>query len=117
MQFHELGTQILLEDSAINEDVIVYTVPVNKIFHLVSAGTSTNGGAIGTVKGCIRNASNVVQKTIGKMKIGATTLVFPSIPFSPCWPVKMTAGWNMCIHSDAAILEGTLSIFGIETDV
>ena len=116
MEFHIPGTQILLEDSAINEDVIVYTVPVGKIFYLVSAGTGTNGGAVGTVKGCIRNASNVVQKTIGKMKIGATTLVFPSIPFQPSWPVKMTAGWYLCVHSDALVLEGTLSIFGLEVD-
>ena len=116
MQFHIPGTQILLEASATDDDVVVYTVPVGKIFHLVSAGTSTDGGAVGTVKGCIHNALDVVQKTIGAMKIGATTLVFPSIPFSPCWPVIMTAGWNMCVHSDAAILEGTLSIFGIEAD-
>ena len=116
MDFHGPSTQILLEASAINEDVIVYTVPVGKIFYLISAGTSTNGGAVGNIKGCIRNDLNVVQKTIGAMKIGATTLVFPSIPFSPGWPVKMTAGWNMCVHSDAAILEGTLSIFGLEVD-
>ena len=54
MDFHGPSTQILLEDSAINDEAIVYTVPVGKIFHLISAGTSTNGGAIGTVKGCIK---------------------------------------------------------------
>ena len=116
MDFHGPSTQILLEDSATDDETIIYTVPVNKIFHLISAGTSTDGGAIGTVRGCIKNALGVIQKTIGLMKVGATTLVFPSIPFSPGWPVKMTAGWNMCIHSDAAILEGTLSIFGLEVD-
>jgi len=116
MDFYGPRTQILLEDSAINDDVIVYTVPVGKIFHLISAGVSTDGGAIGTVKGCIHNELDVLQKTIGKMKIGATTLVFPSIPFSPNWPVKMIAGWYLCIHSDAVLLEGTLSIFGLEVD-
>ena len=116
MEFHSPRTQILLEDSAIDEETIVYTVPVNKIFYLVSAGTSSGGEAIGKVKACIHNALGVIQKTIGAMKIGATTLVFPSIPFSPCWPVEMPAGWYMCIHSDAATLEGTLSIFGFEVN-
>ena len=116
MDFHGPRTQILLEASATDDHAIVYTVPDGKIFHLISAGTSTDGGAVGTVKACIHNALGVVQKTIGKMKIGATTLVFPSIPFSPNWPVKLIAGWYMCIHSDAASLEGTLSIFGLEVD-
>jgi len=116
MEFHGPRTQILLEDSAINEDVTVYTVPVGKKFYLISAGTSTNGGAIGSIYACVKNALGVVQKTIGAMKIGATTLVFPSIPFSPGWPVTLTAGWYMCVHSDAALLEGTLSIFGFEVD-
>ena len=116
MEFHGPSTQILLEASIINDHIAVYTVPEGKIFHLISAGTSTNGAAVGTVRGCIKNDLGVIQKTIGLMKIGATTLVFPSIPFSPCWPVKMTAGWYLCVHSDALVLEGTLSIFGLEVD-
>jgi len=116
MEFHGPRTQILLEASAINDDVTVYTVPVGKKFLLVSAGTSTDGGAIGSIKGCITDDLDVIQKTIGAMKIGATTLVFPSIPFSPGWPVTLIAGWKMCVHSDAALLEGTLSIFGFEVD-
>jgi len=116
MEFHGPRTQILLEEAAINDDVVVYTVPVGKKFYLVSAGTSSNGAAVGTVKACIHNELDVIQKTIGAMKIGATALVFPSIPFSPSWPVEMTAGWYMCVHSDTALLEGTLSIFGMEVD-
>ena len=116
MNFHGPKTQILLEASATDDHATVYTVPAGKKFYLVNAGISTDGGAVGSVKGCIHNALGVVQKTIGEMKIGATALVFPSIPFSPNYPVVLIAGWYMCIHSDAASLRGTLSIFGIETD-
>lgn len=116
MFFDGPRTQILLEASITNDHVAVYTVPVGKKFWLISASTSTDGGAVGTVKGCIHNALGVTQKTIGAMKIGATTLVFPSIPFNPAYPVEMPAGWYMCVHSDVASLEGTLSIFGFEVD-
>ena len=116
MFFDGPRTQILLEASITNDHVPVYTVPAGKKFWLISAGTSTDGGATGSVKGCIHNELDVIQKTIGRMKVGATTLVFPSIPFQPSWPVEMPAGWYLCIHSDAASLEGTLSIFGFEVD-
>jgi len=116
MFFDGPRTQILTEGAVIEGDLTIYTVPEGKKFWLISAGTSTDGGATGSIKGCIYNALDVLQKTIGAMKIGATTLVFPSIPFQPGWPVEMPAGWYMCIHSDAGSLEGTLSIFGFEVD-
>ena len=116
MEFHGPRTQILLEASATNDDVKVYTVRDGKKFWLISAGVNTDGAAVGTVKACIHNALDVVQKTIGRIKVGATALVFPSIPFQPAYPVEMPAGWYMCIHSDAGSLEGTLSIFGMEVD-
>ena len=116
MEFHGPRTQILKEVSVTNGDATIYTVPVGKKFWLISAGTSTDGGATGAVKACIYNDLAVLQKTIVAMKIGATTLVFPSIPFQPAYPVEMQAGWYMCVHSDAASLEATLSIFGMEVD-
>jgi len=116
MEFHGPRTQILLEASATNDDVVVYTVPAGKKFWLISAGVHSDGGAVGTVKGCIHNALDVIQKTIGRIKVGATALVFPSVPFQPSYPVEMSAGWYMCIHSDVGSLEGTLSIFGFEVD-
>lgn len=116
MEFHGERTQILTEGSVTEGDLTVYTVPEGKKFWLVSAGTSTDGGATGAIKACIYNALAVLQKTIGAMKIGATTLVFPSVPFQPGYPVEMLAGWYMCVHSDSASLEATLSIFGFEVD-
>jgi hypothetical protein len=117
MYFYGPRTQILLQESAENESIAVYTVPENKIFNLISAALETDGGAVGTVKGCIRDENDVVQVTFGSIKIGATTLVFPSSPFSPNWPIELIEGWDLCVSSSAASLIATLNIFGYEVDV
>jgi len=116
MEFHGPRTQILLQATAENETVVVYTVPENKIFYLISAILETDGGAVGSVKGCIRDDNEEVLSCFGAIKVGATTLVFPSSPFSPNWPVEMLSGWDLVAISDAASLQASLNIFGLEVD-
>lgn len=116
MDFHGEVTQILLKDDATDETTVVYTVPADKEFHLVSSKLGTDGGAAGIVSASIRNDSDVVQMDIGQIKIGATTENALSCPFMPAWSPILIEGWNIVVVSDTASLKGTLNLFGVEVD-
>lgn len=116
MDFHGDRTQILDKGVATNATVVIYTVPANKKFHLISALTTSNGGAVGDVEAVIRNDSDVVQKQIGFIHVGAAALNCPGCPFDPGFAPVLEAGWDLAIISSVALLEGGLNIFGLEVD-
>lgn len=116
MDFHGPRTQILEKDSAVATTTVLYTVPANKKFYLVSSLLETDNGAVGAVSAVIRNDSDVVQKDIGHIQVGATTQNSPAVPFFPGFPIELDEGWDIAVISSIASLTGTLNIFGFEVD-
>lgn len=117
MNFYGPRTQILKQDSVAGSTTVVYTVPTGKKFWLVSSLVTTDGSAIGSVRGVIRNESAVIQEVIGQITLKSLPVVCPGCPFNPCFPVELLEGWDLAIISDAGSLIGVLNIFGFEVDI
>lgn len=116
MEFHGPRDQILAEDSAVNATVVVYTVPAGKKFYLISSELDTDGGAVGIVQGAIQDGTPTIQRYTNQIRVGAINLVIPMMIYTPGWPIEIPEAWEIVVISDTALLTGTLSIFGYETD-
>jgi len=116
MEFHGPRTQILDNDTAENTTTVIYTVPANKIFHLIETSLSCDSGAIGFAKAAIRNDSDVIQRYINCIKVGAVATAVKADHFNPGFPVELLAGWDIVVSSDIASLIANLGIFGFEVD-
>jgi hypothetical protein len=116
MDFSGPRTQKLLEASATNETVVLYTVPAEKVFWLVSSEIRSDGGAVGEGRILIRDAGDVIKFDVGYIKIGVTTENVPSIPYTPSWPIEIGAGWDIAVISGAASLIVGAEVFGFEVD-
>jgi hypothetical protein len=116
MDFYGDKTQILAEDSAVNATQVVYTVPAGKRFYLISSDLDTDAGAVGIVSAVIQDGTPTIQKYINQIRVGATAQVI-HMDHSPLnYPIEIPAGWEIAVISDTALLTGTLSIFGFETN-
>ena len=109
--------QILAEEEATDETVIVYTVPTGYKLYLCHAILETDAGATGIGRLKVRDENDVEKYTLGWMDVRENNKgVIPGRHFCPCWPVTMTAGQNIAVTSDAASLAAQNDIFGFEVN-
>jgi len=104
MEFHGPRTQILDEGTATNATVIIYTVPANKIFWLMEALLTVDGGAAGQARIEIRNATDVHVRDVCRIEVVTAVGVAPSDHFQPQYAIEIPAGYDITIISGAASL-------------
>ncbi len=116
MDFHGPRTQILVEKIATDETVIVYTVPVEKEFHLVEAMLRTDAGATGEAEVGIRDENDVHVRHICNMDVRENNKgVVPADHFEPAFAPVIPAGYDIVVISDSASLAAQCDLFGFET--
>ena len=117
MEFHGERTQIILEEVATDETVVVYTVPTGKKFWLIEAMLVTDAGATGTAEVEIRSATDVHLRHICWADVRSNNQgIVLGDHFEPGWPVEMSAGQDIAVTSGAASLEAQADIFGLLVD-
>ena len=116
MEIFGTKTRIMVEGTAVDNTVVVYTVPASKKFYLeetllyITDGTTGTGIAISRTVGDVRKRLLAGVKNLSSIG-GANSVqsLFPSF-------ITLTAGEDIAVISDTASVNVTCAILGFEVD-
>ncbi len=109
-------TQITQKASAEDATVVLYTVPADKKFYLISVMMRITTGAAGVSKVAMRTVGDVDIMTLAGVGIASALGSLPSDHFSPDWPIELTAGQDIAVSTNASGLAAEANLFGYEVN-
>jgi len=115
-EIHGPREDIVIEDTATNEDKILYTVPANKILYLQEASLCSETTINGHGKLSYRNDSDVHIRFLCHMRYETAVGSHISDHFVAPHFLKILEGYDIMLHSSAIglTIEGNFSGFLVD---